>query len=199
MSKHTETQKTQVGNTVNCDLFDEPTGESRSRNWFFTLNNYKLEEIDDFKIGNYVFQEETGENGTPHLQGSLFFDNAKTFSQMKKINGRCKWMVCGNKNRCIRYCSKEETRSGQGWSNIKGVKFSTKKEKIKIFSADRLLELKKVIQEELLADYYKKLKEIDERMILTRWIDEMRSVSEDMTEKYLCDDCIGDMVCENDE
>ena len=91
----------------------------RVRNWVFTLNNYTEEEIKSLAQQNcYLFQEETGENGTPHLQGMLCFPNPMSLSSMKRINGRAHWEPCKNKIASIQYCSKESTRSGKIYCNF---------------------------------------------------------------------------------
>lgn len=97
------------------------SGAVKNRNWCFTLNNYTAKDIkdlctDDYK---YVFQEETGANGTKHLQGLIMYINARTFIHMKKLNSRCHWEPCKNKTASIRYCSKEDTRTGNIFTNIK--------------------------------------------------------------------------------
>lgn len=62
----------------------ENLGNSRNqihaaKHWAFTLNNYTHEDIesikalDSAKVPIITFQEEVGESGTPHLQGSLTF------------------------------------------------------------------------------------------------------------------------------
>lgn len=91
----------------------------RVRNWTFTLNNYTPEEIKDLAQQEcYLFQEETGENGTPHLQGMLCFPNPMSLSSMKKVNGRAHWEPCRNKIASIQYCSKEKTRTGKIYCNF---------------------------------------------------------------------------------
>jgi len=97
----------------------------RVRNWVFTLNNYSAEEIERLaKEESYLFQEETGENGTPHLQGLLCFRNPMSLSSMKKINERAHWEPCKNKIASIQYCSKEKTRTGKIYSNFDYLKFA---------------------------------------------------------------------------
>lgn len=96
----------------------------RVRNWVFTLNNPTPEEIKDLARQEcYLFQEETGENGTPHLQGMLIFRNPMSLSTMKRINGRCHWEACRNKIASIQYCSKEATRTGKIFSNFDYLKY----------------------------------------------------------------------------
>ena len=53
---------------------------SPSKHWCFTLNNYSMDDIKVLKntdssiVPRYVFQEEIGEEGTPHLQGYINFN-----------------------------------------------------------------------------------------------------------------------------
>lgn len=94
---------------------------TRSRNWCFTLNNYDDEDLKLFQEipkSKFTFQQETGENGTPHLQGLLMFDNARTLKSMKKIHPRAHWEVCRNIKASQLYCSKKETRTGETFSNM---------------------------------------------------------------------------------
>ncbi|AXH73136.1 MAG: putative viral replication protein [Cressdnaviricota sp.] len=58
-----------------------------NRNWVFTLNNYTDEELDkiiDLEIKYRVIGFETGESGTPHLQGMLCFKEKKSMAWIKK-------------------------------------------------------------------------------------------------------------------
>jgi len=92
----------------------------KSRAWCFTLNNYMEAEVLKLQSDKYqyVFQEETGENGTPHLQGVIRFKEPVRFTAVKKLNGRAHWEKCKNWNASLKYCSKVETRSGNVYSNI---------------------------------------------------------------------------------
>lgn len=106
-----------LGNTI---IRPARVENARSRNWCFTLNNYTPEDIKiitnlDCK---YVFQEEKGESGTPHLQGLLCFRNAKTLGGVKKILPRAHFEITKNLQASILYCSKEDTRCGDIWSTI---------------------------------------------------------------------------------
>lgn len=129
-------QKNILGNTI--------SKMSRSRNWVFTLNNYTKEDIKDLmelKV-DYVFQEEKGEQGTPHLQGYICCPNALTLSGVKKIHTKAHWEIAkGNKVQCVKYCTKEETRIGEIFSNFEYKKYILK-EKVKRNKVDSLADHK---------------------------------------------------------
>jgi len=108
-----------VGNTIMC----QAPPSSRARNWFFTLNNYTKNDITQIelleiecKIQKYVFQEEKGENGTEHLQGTLVFKNARSFDSMKKLLPRANWSKVKNLKASMAYCCKEDTRNGKTYT-----------------------------------------------------------------------------------
>lgn len=96
----------------------------KRRCWAFTWNNYPdehLKLIDTVlpQPTRYVYQEETGANGTPHLQGAIYFESARSFnSVVKLIHGwhiepaREHWRVQ------IKYCTKEDSRTGGQFSNF---------------------------------------------------------------------------------
>lgn len=92
-----------------------------SLNWCFTLNNYTKNDIssivDSTVIDKYVFQEETGESGTPHLQGYIKF--IKKLRPKALFNSKIHWEKTRNVEKSIAYCSKEDTRSGQIFTNIR--------------------------------------------------------------------------------
>lgn len=91
-----------------------------SRNWFLTLNNHSVEDIkfmcSHFKDERYVFQEEKGENGTPHLQGTIVFKSPKFFRQVKKINPKIHWEMVQSVKDSIKYCSDISKRVGGIWA-----------------------------------------------------------------------------------
>jgi len=97
--------------------------DKRGRHWFFTFNNYEVKDIDTltqgFKNEDYTFQEEVGKQGTPHLQGVVSFKNARTFTQVTKIDKRIHWEICKNINAAENYCKKLDTRAGKVYTNKK--------------------------------------------------------------------------------
>lgn len=88
-----------------------PGKNARSRAWCFTLNNYTDEELArvrgvDCKYLIIGFEE--GDEGTPHLQGYVYFDNAKSFAAAKKaVSSRAHLEEAkGNPQQNYEYCSK---------------------------------------------------------------------------------------------
>lgn len=97
-------------------------GILRCRKWCFTLNNYTRVELSTltqvFENDKYIFQEETGVEGTVHLQGFVEFKNARSLTSLKKINGRIHWEKTRNDTASINYCQKQESRTGKTYSNF---------------------------------------------------------------------------------
>lgn len=89
-----------------------------SKHWCFTLNNYTNEDIEEIEkvsstiVQQYVFQEETGENGTEHLQGYIQFCKRVRPKNIFK-NKRIHWERTRNIKASIEYCQKGETRTGK--------------------------------------------------------------------------------------
>lgn len=87
---------------------------SRTRSYCFTINNYTDDDIQCVKklmeISSYcIVGKEVGEQGTPHLQGYVYFPEAKTFTSVKKKLPRAHIEVCkGSPLDNYKYCSKEE-------------------------------------------------------------------------------------------
>ncbi len=91
----------------------------RHRSYCFTWNNYTVENIAhltqsfmDIGVKKYIFQEEIGEEGTPHLQGVVCFRNGVWFNSLKRIDKCIHWEVTrpGGLPGSIKYCSKLDTR-----------------------------------------------------------------------------------------
>lgn len=91
--------------------------------WFFTLNNYKIEQIDQLEqifkheCKWYIFQEEIGESGTPHLQGTICLIKKQRLTELKKIDNSIHWESTKCVKASIEYCTKYETRHGKVYSH----------------------------------------------------------------------------------
>ncbi len=110
-----QSQRVSNGNTY---IKRQTICRKRYRSWFYTLNNYKEEDVVsmsqhkwcNLEISRFAFQKEIGENETPHLQGTVVFKNQVSFSTMKRINGRAHWKKCEDLKKCVIYCTKDRTR-----------------------------------------------------------------------------------------
>lgn len=89
--------------------------DSPAKMWCFTLNNYTEEEhihikecLSSDSSNKWVIGKETGENGTPHLQGFCNFNKKIRLTGLKKYNGRAHWEKCkGSEEQNIKYCTKD--------------------------------------------------------------------------------------------
>jgi len=97
-----------------------PKQLNQAKSWCFTFNNYQPEQIEtickqlqEFKsIAKYRFQEETGESGTPHLQGVVICKTKIRPSEFK-LPKQIHWETCRNLEASLEYCRKRETRTGK--------------------------------------------------------------------------------------
>lgn len=90
----------------------------RSRGWCFTINNPSEDDNPKSTTGwtYIVYQLESGDNGTPHYQGYVYFRNARALSSLKKLFPRAHLEPAGGtpqQNKA--YCTKEEGRLGGPW------------------------------------------------------------------------------------
>nr|WAE43032.1 MAG: replication associated protein [Cressdnaviricota sp.] len=90
---------------------------ARTRGWCFTVNNYTEEErlaILGTECRYIIVGQEVGLEGTPHLQGFVYFEQPKALRQVRLICPRGHWENArGSPQQNIAYCSKEgrfETR-----------------------------------------------------------------------------------------
>lgn len=105
-----------------------PPQISPSKNWCFTWNNYnssivpKFQTLLDFN-GKYIFQEEVGDEGTPHLQGYIEFkEKVRPVSRIPAKEYPIHWEKAkGNKTQNQLYCTKLSTGKGKVYTNMKAV------------------------------------------------------------------------------
>ena len=84
---------------------------SKNRRYCYTLNNYTEEELT--KLRNidceyHILGFEVGENNTPHIQGFIYFKNARSFNTTRKLLKRWHIEPCkGTIEQNITYCMKQ--------------------------------------------------------------------------------------------
>lgn len=86
----------------------------------FTYNNYdksKLENLGTFLKSlccKYAFQEEIGDQGTPHLQGCIWLKKAARMTELLKHPelAHCSFRKIRSWEHASVYCTKEDTRAG---------------------------------------------------------------------------------------
>lgn len=94
---------------------------SRSRSYVYTLNNYTSAEelsVQAIVCTYHVYGRETGESGTPHLQGYIYFSTLKSFKQIKSYIPRAHIEVAGTVGPAIQYCKKDGDFWEQGVAPI---------------------------------------------------------------------------------
>jgi len=92
---------------------------SRARCYCWTLNNptpAEVKHLGELEVSYLIYGEETGESGTPHLQGYVRWKHPKTFMAAKKILGdRFHLEVAkGSAKANIKYCSKDGVVTEKG-------------------------------------------------------------------------------------
>lgn len=98
-----------------------PPQEPQLKHWFLTYNNYisgepeKIERIMREFCTEFKFQEETGAEGTKHLQGSFHLTKPMRPTQFKlgDMAGTPWWKRTNNGEAADAYCCKNETRTGK--------------------------------------------------------------------------------------
>lgn len=93
------------------NLFDEPVVAANrpSKSWTFTLNNYSAQDVQrfrDFECSYLVIGFETGDSGTPHLQGYLLWKRSYRLTQLKKLVPSAHWEIAIVTD-AMNYCMKE--------------------------------------------------------------------------------------------
>lgn len=61
----------------------------------------------------FIFQEETGDEGTPHLQGTLSLLKKKRLTELKALNPTIHWEATKSVTASMTYCTKHASRTGK--------------------------------------------------------------------------------------
>lgn len=121
METNGDSQILPLGNT-------EPKVDAKNRDnqyvyYSFTWNNYDLEILEivfnvlKHECDWYIIQEELGESGTPHLQGTLKLKRKKRIEQLFKINPNISWRITIKISCMAVYCSRKDKRHGKLWTH----------------------------------------------------------------------------------
>lgn len=112
-----------TSDTVDTATLGNTKSKVRAKNWIITWNNYSESDWVDMEAWmkkeceKYALQEETGENGTKHLQGCFSFKNARYFDSLKKTWPKIHLEKSRSWDACVDYCTKAETRTGRSVNN----------------------------------------------------------------------------------
>lgn len=91
--------------------FSDHKSEESSRGWFFTINNPTDEDERAIREDDcifYIYQLEKGKSGTLHLQGVLYYKNARVRPIRKHKRAYLARLI--NLDKAVIYCSKLDTR-----------------------------------------------------------------------------------------
>ena len=107
--------------TSDCSKNGVKRQGKQMKKWCFTLNNYAKQDLESIVpvltslCCKFVFQEETGETGTKHLQGVCWFKKKKRMTELKKIEylSKAHWESCRSWEHSVDYCRKSESRTGK--------------------------------------------------------------------------------------
>jgi len=110
MPKNSSNSSGENGNTKHST--PKKSQVSPSVKWCFTYNNYPINYhsmIDPILKENckkFVYGEEVGESGTPHLQGSIWLKTKMRPDQLK-LDKKIHWEKMRNEEASIKYCQKD--------------------------------------------------------------------------------------------
>lgn len=127
---HNRSNRSNRGNTGSLDLIGGIPLEKENRSkdqgvltkyWCFTWNNPTDVEVFVGILKNecewYLFQEETGESGTTHYQGTLCLKKKQRLTALKKWEPAVHWEKTKAVKASVLYCSKAQSRTGNMWSH----------------------------------------------------------------------------------
>lgn len=117
--------------------------------WIFVWNNYQKEDIETLETlfrhicHKYCFQEETGENGTPHLQGVISLKKRARWSEFG-LPSAIHWEKVEKLTNAYIYASKKETRTGNTFTLNYELPYETNIEKLYPWEENLLKILKEI-------------------------------------------------------
>lgn len=86
---------------------------SKSRSFCFTVNNWTAEHIETLQsleeeVKYLIVGDEVGEQGTPHLQGYVYFKNPRSIGGIQKVLPGHIMVARGTPRQNFEYCSKQK-------------------------------------------------------------------------------------------
>lgn len=146
-----------VGNNEKqTDTAGNTKGSKASRLWCITINNPN--DLDIFVLEQqerYIYQIETGETGTDHIQGYVEYTNPRRFETMKKKFPRAHLEMARNRENAIAYCQKKETRKKGPFSNFVAILMDNYSvEKAKKWQIEILEKIKKTADNRVINWYW---------------------------------------------
>ena len=171
-----ETLETRAGNTNSA----RTQQGNQLIHWFMTWNNYPNDGVETIETKMkglcraYVFQKETGEEGTKHLQGYFHLKKKMRWSEFN-LPTTIHWEKAKHPKECITYCSKTETRDEGTEPYAFGMK---------------LPKPIKCLKKEQLYDWQRKIAELceqepDDRKIYWFW-ESTGNIGKSQLVRYLC-------------
>lgn len=91
--------------------------------WFFTYNGYDVEIMEIIlsvlrgECDWFIIQEETGESGNKHLQGTLKLKKKKRRTELTRLVNGPHYEVTHKVTASACYCSNKDKRTGQIWTH----------------------------------------------------------------------------------
>lgn len=91
--------------------------------WSFTWNEYTLSAVEIiFEVFKHecswiIMQEEVGDSGNRHIQGTMKFAKRKRLTELKKFHNKIHWEATIQITASCAYCSSVEKRRGKLWTH----------------------------------------------------------------------------------
>lgn len=162
---------------------DIDSGKSRIRAWVFTLNNYTKDEvkhieslINEKRVRYIVCGREVGEQGTKHLQGYIYLNNAATFTSVKKLLGTERVYIAqakGNAKQNRKYCTKDNDYIEHGNMPEQGKRTDLIELKDQILNGEKTVDEICVENPMAIHQYERTLKRLEDIYLRTRYRTQM--------------------------
>lgn len=134
------------------------------KTWSYTLNNWNEKEellLQNMECNFHIYGREIGEEGTPHLQGTIRFKTSKRLAALKKVLPRAHWEKTIDFEASVAYCMKDQNYFLK--DNRKQGKRNDLKEAIDVLVSTNKIENVKKEYPEVYVKYYRGLEKLIEQ------------------------------------